>query len=111
MSDLHSTLAITCNGDLPESKVWVDTVVEIGPYDGKTTTTITSLGTFDENAKDGEIRMMVVEELGVTNSTGDRAAASEDCTHLAVAFPPIQQGSNIKCDVSGDSCDIVDAVD
>lgn len=53
------------------------------------TTTITSLGTFDENAKDGEIRVIVVEEQVVTNSTGDRVAASKDCTHLIVAFPPI----------------------
>lgn len=75
------------------------------------TTIITSLGTFDEKAKDGKIRMMVVEELVVTNSTGDRVAASEDCTHLAATFPPIQRGSNIKSDVSGDSCDIVDSVD
>ncbi len=75
------------------------------------TTTITSLGTFDENAIDGEIWMMVVEQLIVTNSTGDRVAASEDCTYLAVVFPPIQQGSNIKSDVSGNSCDIVDSVD
>ena len=55
--------------------------------------------------------MMVVEELVVTNSTGDRVAASEDYTHLAVPFPPIQQGLNFKSDVSGDSCDIVDLVD
>jgi len=75
------------------------------------TTTITSLGTFDENAKDGEIWMMVMEELIVTNSTGDRVVASKDCTHHAVVFPPIQQGSNIKSDVSGNSCDIVDSVD
>jgi hypothetical protein len=42
MSDLHSTLAITCNGDPPESKIWVETVVEIGPADGEAfQTTIT----------------------------------------------------------------------
>lgn len=57
------------------------------------TTTITSLGAFDVNANDGEIRMMVVEEIVVTNSTGDRVAASEN-SYLAVVFPPIQQGSN-----------------
>jgi hypothetical protein len=50
-----------------------------------------------QNVKDGEIWMMVVEELIVTNSTGDRVAASEDC--LAVTFPPTQQGSNIRSDV------------
>jgi len=55
--------------------------------------------------------MMVMEELIVTNSTGDRVVASKDCTHHAVVFPPIQQGSNIKSDVSGNSCDIVDSVD
>ena len=75
------------------------------------TTTITSLGTFDENAIDGEIQVMVVEELVVTNSTGDRVAASEDWTRLAVGFPPILHGTNIKSDVSGNSCDIVDSVD
>jgi hypothetical protein len=58
------------------------------------TTTITSLGVFDVNANDGEIRMMVVEELVVTNSTGDIVAASENCVYLVVVFPPIQQGSN-----------------
>jgi hypothetical protein len=53
------------------------------------TTIITSLGTFDENAKDSEIWIMVVVELVVTSSTGERVAASKDCTHLVVASPPI----------------------
>jgi hypothetical protein len=32
---------------------------------------------------------MVVGEQVVTNSTGDRVAASKDYTYLVVAFPPI----------------------
>jgi hypothetical protein len=69
-----------------------------------TTTTITSLGTCDENNKDGEIWKMVEVELVVTNSTGDRVAASEDFTHLEVVFPRFQLGSNIRSSVSDDSC-------
>jgi hypothetical protein len=51
---------------------------------------ITSLGTFNKNAKDSEIWMIVEEELIVTNFTGDRVAASKDCTYLTVVFLPIQ---------------------
>ena len=62
---------------------------EISP----STMIITSLGTFDENAKDGEIWVTVVVESVVTSSAGQRVAASEDS------------------DVSGDSCDTLDSVD
>jgi hypothetical protein len=54
---LGLTLAITCNGDLPESKIWVETVVEIGPDDGKTfQTTITAQPCSTDSAVSRNIR-------------------------------------------------------